>query len=392
MKMLKLALASYFAATAYSNLAHADITVDVIGEHEISFEGVFQADKNWFSNDFRRIDGIALTPAQVTANKLIDDGETRRAELIFKGRTPTTDWSIAYEARANRWLDVFYRSKFGSYSNWQIGQFKQPNSLEELATTKHNDFIAKATATNLFGIARRMGAQLTTGDETWTLAGSAFSRELTNNGQKTAGYGFRATYAPLMQTTPPLYDAESVLHFGLSYINYSPSKDTVRLNSRPEADLANLRLIDTLGLTDVDGARQIGLESMYLAGPLKIAAEYVDAIYSRKINKNYGADSWYVSGVYNLTGDKFQYRNGMYTMPIPGNEVAGLWQVGARYSRTDLNDGLVRGGKQDALTVGVNWYWRLNFKFMANYNLIKTERGIFENDPSVVELRAQIML
>jgi phosphate-selective porin OprO and OprP len=386
------ALVVCLVAAAYSNLAHADITVDVIGEHEISFEGVFQADKNWFSNDFRRVDGIALTPAQITVNKLIDDGETRRAELIFKGRTPTTDWAIAYEARANRWLDVFYRSKFGSYSSWQIGQFKQPNSLEELSSTKNNDFIAKATATNLFAIARRTGGQLSTGGETWSLAGSAFSRELTNNGQKSAGYGFRATYALLMQTTPPLYDADSVLHFGLSYINYSPSKDTVRLNPRPEADLANLRLIDTLGLTDVDGARQIGLEAMYLAGPLKIAAEYVDASYARKINKNYGADSWYVSGVYNLTGDKFQYRNGMYTLPVPGDEVAGLWQVGARYSRTNLNDGLVQGGKQDALTLGVNWYWRLNFKFMANYNIVKTERGIFENDPSVVELRAQIML
>jgi phosphate-selective porin OprO and OprP len=391
MKRLKI-VSVVLSALAAATVAHADITVDVIGETEISFEGVFQADKNWFSNDFRRLDGMALTPAQITANRLIDDGETRRAELIFKGRTPTTDWSVAYEARANRWLDVFYRSKFGSYSSWQLGQFKQPNSLEELATTKHNDFIAKAAATNLFGIARRTGAQLATGGEAWTLTGSAFSRELTNNAQKTSGYGVRATFAPLMETLPPLYDAQSVLHFGLSYIDYTPSKDTVRLNARPEADLANVRLIDTLNLTDVDGARQFGVEAMYLRGPLKIAAEYVDASYTRKLNPNYGANSWYVSGIYNLTGDKFQYRNGMYTMPVPGDEVAGLWQVGARFSRTDLNDRLVQGGKQDALTLGVNWYWRLNFKFMANYNVVKSQRGLFENDPSVVELRAQIML
>ena len=374
--------------------SRADVTVDVIGDYEVIFESLFQADANYFSNDFGSRTGAALTPAQRTSNTFIDDTGLRRAELIFKGKNARTDWSVAYEARANRWLDMFYRHKIGGFSSLRLGQYKQPNSLEELSATKHNDFVAKSLTTSAFAIARRLGVEYATGGVPWTLTGSVFSRELSNNGQKSAGYGLRATYAPIMQMSDTVSgQAEQVLHLGISAIGYDPSKDTVRLNVRPEADLANIRLIDSSNLTDADGARQLGLEAAYFQGPLKINAEYVDAAYSRKTNPNYSPNSWYVSGVYNLTGEKFGYAGGIYTVPVADTE-AGLWQLTARYSKLNANDGAVLGGEQDNLTVGVNWYWRLNFKFMANYNLTRSSsvRTGIDNDPNIVELRAQIML
>ena len=374
--------------------SRADVTVDVIGDYEVIFESLFQADANYFSNDFGSRTGAALTPAQRTSNTFIDDTGLRRAELIFKGKNARTDWSVAYEARANRWLDMFYRHKIGGFSSLRLGQYKQPNSLEELSATKHNDFVAKSLTTSAFAIARRLGVEYATGGVPWTLTGSVFSRELSNNGQKSAGYGLRATYAPIMQMSDTVSgQAEQVLHLGISAIGYDPSKDTVRLNVRPEADLANIRLIDSSNLTDADGARQLGLEAAYFQGPLKINAEYVDAAYSRKTNPNYSPNSWYVSGVYNLTGEKFGYAAGIYTVPVADTE-AGLWQLTARYSKLNANDGVVLGGEQDNLTLGVNWYWRLNFKFMANYNMTRSSsiRTGINNDPNVVELRAQIML
>lgn len=390
----------FTAATAATLLfgvvgqARADVTVDVFGDYEVIFESLFQADANYFSNDFASHTGVALTPAQRTSNTFIDDTGLRRAELIFKGKNARNDWSVAYEANANRWLDVFFRHKIGGFSSVRVGQYKQPNSLEELSATKHNDFVAKSLTTSAFAIARRLGVEYSTGGVPWTLTGSAFSRELTNNGQKSAGYGLRATYAPIMNMSESVSgQAEQVLHLGISALRYDPSKNTVRLNVRPEADLANIRLIDTTNLTDVDGARQLGLEAAYLQGPLKINAEYVDARYSRKTHSDYAPNSWYVSGVYNLTGEKFGYAAGVYSVPAADTE-AGLWQIAARYSKLNANDAAVLGGAQDNLTVGVNWYWRSNFKFMANYNMTKSSsiRAGIDNDPNIVELRAQIML
>jgi phosphate-selective porin OprO and OprP len=370
----------------------ADITVDVLGDDEVIFEGLFQADANYFSNDFARNDGLALTPAQRTSNTFIDDTGMRRAELNFRGKDQVNDWAVGYEARANRWLDVFFRRKLSGFNTIRLGQFKQPNSLEELTTTKHNDFVAKSMTTTAFAIARRLGAEYATGNVNWTATGSAFSRELTNNGQKASGFGARVTYAPLMDMSETTSgEADQLLHLGLSAISYDPSKNTVRLNIRPEADLANIRLIDSANLTDADGALQLGVEAAYFHGPLKLNAEYVDASYSRKLNPDYQPSSYYFSGVYNLSGERFGYANGNYTIPVPYAEV-GLWQLGARYSKLRGNDGIVRGGNQETLTLGVNWYWRLNFKFQANYNITRAERGVIDNDPTVVELRAQVML
>jgi phosphate-selective porin OprO and OprP len=378
------------ATTCLASYAHADLTIDVIGDHEVIFEGLIQADANWFSNDFSLNNQGVISPTQRISQTLLDDSGLRRAELIVRGKTATDDWSVGFEGRANRWLDVFYRSRFGTFATWRLGQYKQPNSLEELVSTRHNDFVAKSVTTSAFAIARRLGAELATGADHWSVQGSIFNREITNNGQKADGYGLRYTYAPIYNVNE-LFEAEQALHLGVSVIDFDPSKNTVRLNVRPEADLANVRLIDSANLTNATGARQYGLEAAYLQGPLKVMAEYVDADYERSSGPEYSPESYYVSAMYNLTGENYGYRTGMYTVPLP-KDPAGMWQIGARYSNINANSGGVLGGKQEIATLGVNWYWRNNFKFMANYSFVESERGLFENEPTVLELRAQIIL
>ena len=64
-------------------------------------------------------------------------------------------------AKANKFLDANIRYKMG-VQYLQLGQYKQPNSLEELSSTRYNDFISKSMTTNLFGVARRTGPRPTT--------------------------------------------------------------------------------------------------------------------------------------------------------------------------------------------------------------------------------------
>ncbi len=49
----------------------------------------------------------------------------------------------------------------------------------------------------------------------------------------------------------------------------------------------------------------------------------------------------------------------------------GAWELAARYSYIDLNDGTgknrVQGGKMDGVTVGLNWYWNDNLKFQFDW-------------------------
>ena len=373
---LSLALLAVLAAPA----AHAEIAIDSIAGSDISFEGLVQADGNWFSNDVRDLNG--------TGNDGRDsEFELRRAELVLKGKGPgNIEWVLGYDAKANKYLDVNAKYKIGGDSNhfMQFGQFKQPNSLEELSSTKNNDFISKASVTNTFALSRRLGAGYGYGGDNWGVNVSGFGRELTRNLAHGSGYGARGYWAPLKEKG-------DLLHFGLSYVDYDTDADTLRYRVRPNADLATERLIDTGNLTDTDRIGTLGFESMWVRGPFKLQGEYFSSNVKRygAASQDFTATGGYVSGVWNITGETWGYKGGTPTTPLPDEPASGLWQVGLRYDTLDLNDNSVLGGRMKALTAGVNWYWRSNFKFMLNYVKVTSEKAGLNDDPNIVEARVQ---
>lgn len=395
---------------ALSSPAFAEVELDVIGGSEITFEGLVQADGYWYNSDVQNLAGSSS--ASTIGDGQDTDFGMRRAELVLKGKGPGMwNWVVGYDAFNNKWLDVNAQYKFNGFTFVQFGQYKQPNSLEELSSTKNNDFIAKAMTTNLQGISRRVGLAAGTGADNWTITGSAFTRSLTRNDGEGNGYGARGTWAPIL-------GSGSILHLGLSYLNYeardpgtapgvAPHVDgdgRIQLRVRPDADLTVARLIGTPLLTDGDRVKTMGLEGAWVHGPLKLQSEYMKTELGRSQHDNFDFDSWYVSGVWNITGETWGYKNGVTTTPLPNNPGAGMWQVGVRYDHADMNDGDVLatgavdgllGGKENNWTVGVNWYWRSNFKLALNYVTVNSEKYdtakklFVEDDPSIIEFRAQ---
>ena len=45
----------------------------------------------------------------------------------------------------------------------------------------------------------------------------------------------------------------------------------------------------------------------------------------------------------------------------------GAWQVGARYSKLNLVDSGMDGGRIDDVTLGLNWFLNPNMKIQSNY-------------------------
>ncbi|UWX04464.1 porin [Pseudoxanthomonas sp. NC8] len=399
---LGLALLAAMAAPA----AHAEIAIDVIAGSEVTFEGLIYTDGNWFDNDIQD-----LNAGTTTANGGDgDDSEfdLRRAELVLKGKGPgNVEWVLGYDAKANKYLDTNARYKFGGNANTyvQLGQYKQPNSLEELSSTKNNDFISKAAVTNTYAVARRLGGAVGWGDNNWSITGSVFGRELTRNLAHGSGFGARGTWAPINENG-------NILHLGLSYVDYDTDADTLRLRARPNADLTTTRLVDTGNLTDTDRVSTLGLESFWVTGPFKVQGEYykTDVSRYRASSKDFSGDGWYLSGVWNITGESWGYKSGVPTTGLPDEPAGGMWQLGLRFDNIDLDDGSllapsapggaprvdgVLGGKQDIWTLGVNWYWRSNFKFAVNYVMVDSSRysssarAVVNDDPNIIEARAQ---
>lgn len=388
---------------AISSTAKAEITIDMIGGSEVSFEGLVQADSYWYDDDFRILssDGADGTDT---------DFGMRRAELILKGKGPGMwNWVLGYDARSDKFLDANVQYRFNGETSVTVGQFKQPNSMEELSSTKNNDFISKAMTTNLHGMSRRMGIKLETDKGNWGGTVSYFGNEITNNEGPSLGtgdgYGARAFYAPIK-------DDGSLLHFGVSYIDMEARDATgqgkARLRVRPDADQSAQRLVDSGQFINADRLKTLGFEAAFVSGPFKLQAEHMSTTVTRTTSADYTASSWYVYGLWNITGETFGYKAGVITTGLPDEPGKGMWQVAVRYDSADLNDGKVNfanplapvvtgvmGGEESNWTVGVNWYLRSNFKLSANYVMVDSSRysstikGFQDDNPNIVSLRAQ---
>jgi phosphate-selective porin OprO/OprP len=385
MKLTRHSLAVALLAAIAAPAAHAEIAIDVIGGSEVSFEGLVQA-------DFYKFDTDTIDYGVDSASDLDGDDylqELRRAELVLKGKGPgNIEWVLGYDAKDDKFLDVNAKYKFGNNANHfiQFGQFKQPGAtLEELSSTKNNDFISKSSITNSLGTPRRVGAQYNIGDANWGVTASYFGRELTRNREHGSGYAMRGYWAPINE-------AGNILHFGASYTDKDTDGDFIRLRARPMADMVGTRFVDTgsSGLRAADRASVIGVEGLWVSGPFKLQTEYMKTDVKRYGNfDDFSGDGAYISGLWNITGETWGYKAGVPTTGLPDDPSKGMWQLGLRYDTIDLTDGAVVGGEMDSWTAGVNWYWHSNFKFMLNYVAVKQEKGVLNDDPNVIEARAQ---
>ena len=347
---------------------------------KVSFEGLVQTDGYWYDSD------VATLDADPGDGNDTDFG-LRRAELVLKGKGPGAfDWTVGYDASGDgKFLDAYGRYRFGGALSpyLQVGQFKQPNSLEELSSTRNNDFIAKALVTNTFAVSRRLGVGSGIAGDDWGVTGSVFTRELTRDRAHGPGYGVRGWWAPVNVDG-------NLLHLGVSHVDHDTDADTLRLRARPGADMAN-RLVDTGSFTDTDRVATTGFEALWARGPMKLQGEYMRSRVSRDGGTgDFTGTGGYLSGLWNVTGETWGYRGGTPSTPKPADAGKGLWQLGLRYDTLDLDDGAAAGGSLDTVTAGVNWYWQQHFKFALNYVKASSDRGGLADDPSILEARVQL--
>ena len=383
MKLSRSTLSVALLAALVAPAAHAEVALDVIGGSEVAFEGLVQAD--FYSFDVDTIDYGADSSSDLDGDEYMQ--ELRRAELVLKGKGPgNIEWVLGYDAKDDKFLDANVKYKFGNNANHfvQIGQFKQPGAtMEELSSTKNNDFVSKSSITNSLGTPRRVGIQYNYGDANWGLTGSFFSRELTRNREHGNGYAVRGYWAPVNE-------AGNIFHIGASYLDKDTDGDALRLRARPMVDMVGTRFVDTGTMRAADRASSVGVEGLWVRGPFKLQGEYMSTDVKRyDAFEDFSGDGYYVSGLWNLTGETWGYKAGVPTTGLPDDPAKGMWQLGLRYDAIDLTDGAVVGGEMDSVTAGVNWYWRSNFKFMLNYVMVNQEKGVLEDNPNALEARLQ---
>ncbi|MGE0116064.1 MAG: OprO/OprP family phosphate-selective porin [Steroidobacteraceae bacterium] len=178
-----------------------------------------------------------------------------------------------------------------------------------------------------------------------------------------------------------------------SAIDLSSARYVLRFRNQPELRADSTRLIDT-GNIDATHAYAAGAE---LAGNWRnwfFQGEHFWYGIERRLStlSNPAFSGYYLEGSWMITGESRRYNmtNGSYQNPRPFVNVSsrggwGAWELALRYSHTDMNyhegiagaatpaDG-VRGGVQNILTTGVNWYLNPNLKLVFNYLHIDVDR------------------
>ena len=155
------------------------------------------------------------------------------------------------------------------------------------------------------------------------------------------------------------------------------------------------RLVDT-GTFNSTSTSIVGTELFYVLGPFSLQTEYAwtraNNSFTRLANGNDGKSlgdpvfsGGYIELSYFLTGENRTYdkrlgRLGSTYIASPFTPFFGVrgedghlafgtgaWEIAARYSHLDLNSGALRGGKEDGVTLGVNWYLNTNLKLQFDY-------------------------
>jgi phosphate-selective porin OprO/OprP len=169
------------------------------------------------------------------------------------------------------------------------------------------------------------------------------------------------------------------------------------------------RMVDT-GVLNGDGSTVIGTELLYILGPFSAQGEWA-LNYANNVTSGTAAapgrassintqtrsfNGGYVQLSYFLTGETRQYdkafgrlgsnyianrpfsnfwlkrdENGAFTWG------SGAWEVAARYSYLNLNDGTIQGGVLGSTSLGLNWYLCNNMKVQFEYvNSARWDKGI----------------
>ena len=180
---------------------------------------------------------------------------------------------------------------------------------------------------------------------------------------------------------------------------------SLSLQDEPEIQVDGNALVDT-GPLPAKGGGLWGLEASGNLRSVYFAAEYYEFGIERDtacggcvIAGDPEFSGWYVEGSWMLTGETKTYQanamnNGMATFANPHVRAPfaldgsgwGAWEIAARYSNLDLDwqagalgatcpaAGCVRGGEQQIVTIGLNWYLSDNFRFLFDYMFIHVDK------------------
>ena len=350
----------------------------------------------------------------------IADGSQLRRSRLSLGGTLFKDFSyrVEYEFRqAGGGNGTQITDAYIAYNAMKpfivtIGQFKRSFSMDALTADKSATFMERGLPFYLVSplVVRTPGIQLASSGAYWSAAAGVSSSPLSDasSGDEGWGYAARGTIAPCL-------NGDKLVHLGVGYTWRKPTANNttvgsgaaatttsgVTFSAKPESDQAP-SFVSTGALADTTDYRYIGSELAAQYGAASLQGEYMWADVSRDNGKqDLSFATWYAQAAYTLSGEARPYKvdKGVFDGIKPSRPFAsgagwGAFEVAARLSQIDLNDGAVIGGKMRDMTLSLSWYLNSYLRVSANYvKVLKLERSgnAFDGqEPAAYQMRLQM--
>jgi phosphate-selective porin OprO/OprP len=349
-------------------------------------------------------------------NNLVGFGtEFRRARLFISG---TVYRIIQFKAQydfaggdadfKDVWLGL---TKVPYVEHIRVGHMKEPFSLEELTSSNYITFMERALP-NIFVPSRNTGIRLhnTAFKSKRLWWGFGVFQDADDFGDSFNNFQDWNVTGRIAGT--PFYrdKGRKLLHLGFGYSHQFRNKKRFRLRyrARPEAHITDVRPLTTtaggtgrLNTSDID---LINPEMALVWGPFSVQGEYFWSFVNARRDTPNGLNLFlksqnpffyggYIYASFFLTGENRKYllKSACFGRVQPKRNFGprggpGAWEIAFRYSYLSLNsrvssdpqiqpNGLivqgprlgVRGGIENNLTIGVNWYLTPNTRWMFNY-------------------------
>lgn len=326
-----------------------------------------------------RPDSAATTPQDLVGGVI-----ARRARIGITGKfLDDWDFSVVIDGggsggASSATLDKAYFT-FSGLKPVKIwgGILTVPYTLDRATSSSNMTFMERAAPLEVaagIGAATRSAVGITSNGRRWWagafVTGPAADKISRDSGQ--AAVTGRAVFMPVLTSQGSLLIGGDVQYL----ISAPKGGSELNLRDRIELRIDGNRILGT-GPLPIHSARVLSGE---LAGAFRsfhFQGEYFDFDVDRTRGNgpSLGFNGYYVQAGYILTGEKRSYSasSGSYdgvtpSHPFdPGRGGWGALEIAARYSMIDLNDKDIFGGRQENVTLGLNWYLNNNMRFMLDF-------------------------
>jgi len=346
-------------------------------DHNWRVHGRVQGDSAWYDSD----------------NPLyLDDAGLRRARIALLGDL-WAGWSMKIEYEVSGSTpgpkSIYLRHDLGENGTVTFGHFKESVSLQASTSSRYNTFMERALP-NVDSPGYRLGAKFATYGDKWSATGGITGGRLTDQHDVESdgnGVYFRGVFNPIAKRKEMWH-----IGFGAEARRYG-STDTVRLRSRPESDMTDVRMVDTGTIVDPDMGLRYTAELAWKYRSVHAQAEYMNLNLSRTGGApDLDFSGWYAQVGWFITGESRTYsrKSGSFGRIKPKNGY-GAWEVAVRVSDIDLNSGEITGGTERNNALALNWYATKSMRLSLNYvdASARPDQDGLDDDVSILQARFQ---